>query len=123
MSGERNKVTVYYDGACPICVSDRAEYERLAGEGGKDVIWFDINGRDAELRALGIEPHKALTELHIMDVNGQIRSEMDAYIVLMGRVPRLKLLGWFISLPLIRPLLGKLYRRMVRRRLRRQGRL
>ncbi|OGS90961.1 MAG: thiol-disulfide oxidoreductase [Gallionellales bacterium GWA2_60_18] len=123
MSGERNKVTVYYDGACPICVRDRADYERLAGEGGKDVVWFDITGRDAELRALGIDPRKALTELHIMDGSGRILSEMDAYIVLMRRVPRLKLLAWFIGLPLLRPLLGKLYRWMVRRRLRRQGRL
>jgi hypothetical protein len=79
-------------------------YEKLAGEGGKDVVWFDITGRDAELRALGIDPRKALTELHIMDGDGRIRSEMDAYIVLMGRVPKLKLLAWFIGLPLIRPL-------------------
>jgi predicted DCC family thiol-disulfide oxidoreductase YuxK len=123
MTRERNRVTVYYDGACPICVKDRADYERLAGEGGKDVVWFDITGRDAELRALGIDPRKALTELHIMDGEGRILSEMDAYIVLMRRVPKLKLLAWLIGLPPIRPLLGKLYRWMVRRRLRRQGRL
>jgi predicted DCC family thiol-disulfide oxidoreductase YuxK len=123
MSRERNKITVYYDGACPICIKDRADYEKLAGEGGKDVIWFDITGRDAELRALGIDPRKALTELHIMDGDGRIRSEMDAYIVLMGRVPKLKLLAWFIGLPVIRPLLGRLYRWIVRRRLRHQGRL
>ena len=49
MSRERNKITVYYDGACPICIKDRADYEKLAGEGGKDVLWFDITGRDAEV--------------------------------------------------------------------------
>ena len=123
MNLEQNRITVYYDGACPICIKNRADYERLAGEDGRNVVWFDITGRDNELRALGIDPRKALTELHIMDGNGQIRSEMDAYIVLMGRVPRLKLLAWFIGLPVVRPLLGRLYRWMVRRRLRRQGRL
>lgn len=123
MSGERNKITVYYDGVCPICVKDRAEYERMAGAGGRDVEWFDINGRDAELRAFGIDPHKALTELHIRDQVGQIRSGIDAYVVLMSRVPRLRPVAWLIGLPLLKSLFGSLYRWMVRRRLRRQGRL
>lgn len=123
MTAERNKVTVYYDGACPICVRDRADYERMAGEGGRDVEWFDINGRDDELRALGIDPRKALTELHVRDQDGQIRSEIDAYVILMSRVPRLRPLAWLIGLPLLKSLFGSLYRWMVRRRLRRQGRL
>lgn len=123
MTAERNKITVYYDGACPICVRDRAEYERMAGESGRDVEWFDINGRDDELRALGIDPRKALTELHIRDQDGQIRSEIDDYVILMSRVPRLRSLAWLIGLPLLKSLFGSLYRWMVRRRLRRQGRL
>jgi len=41
----------------------------------------------------------------------------------MGKVPLLKPLAWLIGLPLIRPLLARLYHRMVIRRLQRSGRL
>lgn len=123
MSLDRSRITVYYDGACPSCVKDRRNYERLAGANGDDVVWVDITGKDDELRECGIDPHKALTELHVKDENRKIRSELDAYIVLMSRVLVLKPLAWFIGLPAIRPLLSRFYHWQVNRRLRRGKRL
>jgi len=114
---------VYYDASCPKCVKDRENYETMAGETGRDVCWMDITGRDDELYELGIDPRKALTELHVKDQHGHILSEIDAYILLMQRVPRLRILAWLISLPVIRPVIAFLYHRMVMRRLRREGRL
>jgi len=123
MNEEKKKITVYYDGACPRCIKDRQNYEKLAGEEGKDVRWFDITGQDAYLRDIGIDPKKALTELHIRDEHQQILSELDAYILLMSRVPLLKPIAWVIGLPVIRPLMSSLYHRMVKRRLEKTGRL
>lgn len=123
MNQSTHKITVYYDGACPSCIKDRQEYERLAGDGGKDVCWFDITGQDAHLRDIGIDPHKAMTELHVSDEHQQVFSELDAYILLMDRVPKLKPVAWLIGLPVIRPLLSSLYRWMVNRRLKKSGRL
>ncbi len=115
-------ITVYYDGACPRCVRDRQRYEQMAGDHRDEVCWLDITGRDDELRALGIDPQLALTELHLRDSSGRIVSEIDAYIVLMRRAPKLRMLARLIGLPLIRPALAWLYHRMVMRRLRRSGR-
>ncbi len=123
MSLERHKITVYYDGACPSCVKDRENYEKLANKNRRDVVWVDITGKDDALRKMGIDPHKALTELHIRDENNNIISEIDAYIVLMRKAPVLKPLAWFIGLPIIRPLLSKIYHWQVNRRLRRDGRI
>ncbi len=119
----KEKITVYYDGACPSCINDRKNYEKLAGESGEDVCWFDITGQDKHLRDIGIDPHLALTQLHVRDEHQKIVSELDAYILLMSRVFLLKPLAWFIGLPVIRPLLSSLYHRMVNRRLERSGRL
>ena len=116
-------IIVYYDGACEKCVRDREKYEAMAGESGRDVEWFDITGQDDELKRLGIDPKLALTELHVRAPDGRILSEIEAYILLMSRVPRLKPLAWLIGLPLIRPLCAWLYHRMVTNRLRREGRL
>jgi predicted DCC family thiol-disulfide oxidoreductase YuxK len=122
MSRNENRIIVYYDAACPKCVKDRQSYEQMAGESGNDVCWMDITGRDDELRELGIDPYKALTELHVQDQHGRILSEIDAYILLMQRVPRLRPVAWLIGLPFIRPIAAFLYHRMVNRRLRREGR-
>lgn len=120
--GKHNaKITVYYDGACPVCVRDRNNYEKLSGKGAGQVCWFDITGQEGELRNLGIDPQKALTELHVRDESGHVVTELDAYILLMGKVPLLKPVAWLVGLPLIRPVLAKIYHRQVNRRLNARG--
>ena len=123
MSQSKGKICVYYDGACPKCIRDRETYEKLAGKTGENVCWIDITGQDQGLRELGIDPYKALTELHVKDEHEQILSELDAYILLMSKVPVLRPISWLIALPLIRPVLASLYHWQVNRRLRLSGRL
>ncbi|WP_404359488.1 thiol-disulfide oxidoreductase DCC family protein [Methylotuvimicrobium sp. KM1] len=115
------KLVVYYDGACPKCIRDRRNYEKLAGRHANNVYWFDITGQEKRLQELGIDPEKALMELHVSDANGRVVSELDAYILLMKKVPLLKPVAWLISLPLIRPFLANLYHRQVNRRLQKRG--
>ena len=116
-----DKLIVYYDGACPKCIRDRENYEKLSGPSGEQVCWFDITGQENRLHQLGIDPQKSLTELHVRDTNGRIVSELDAYILLMNKIALLKPVAWVIGLPLIRPLLAKLYHQQVNRRLRKRG--
>ncbi|MGZ4999736.1 MAG: thiol-disulfide oxidoreductase DCC family protein [Methylomonas sp.] len=119
--GSTGKLVVYYDGACPKCVHDRELYEKLSGKNADQVCWFDITGQENRLRELGIDPQKALSELHVQDSGGRVVSELDAYILLMNKVPLLKPLARLIGLPLIRPWLAGFYHRQVNRRLRRRG--
>ncbi len=121
IDSNQEKLVVYYDGACPKCVRDRQTYEKLEGQGGEQVCWFDITGQDSRLSDMGIDPRKALSELHVRDTDGRVVSELDAYILLMNKVPLLKPAAWLISLPLIRPLLARLYHHQVNRRLRSRG--
>lgn len=116
------KLKVYYDGACPRCVADRRRYEKLSS-GDDSVEWLDITGQDEQLRALGIDPYQALTELHVQDGQGRIHRELDAYILLMAHTSALRPLAWLLGLPGLKPLLSWCYRRWVLRRLRRAGRL
>ncbi len=122
MSHEQGKICVYYDGACPKCIKDRDTYLRLAGKQGERVDWLDITGKENQLREIGIDPAKALTELHLTDTSGRILSELDAYILLMERVSLLRPFAWVIGLPGIRPILALIYHKLVNRRLRLSGR-
>ncbi len=117
MDNLSTKLTVFYDGACSVCVRDRRWYEKLEGKTEDSVEWLDITGRDEELREQGIDPDKALRELHVKDSQGQVHREMAAYILLMARVPLLKPIAWLIGLPVIRPTLAWFYHRWVARRL------
>jgi predicted DCC family thiol-disulfide oxidoreductase YuxK len=123
MDNDKMTITVFYDGACPRCLKDRRFYERLAGQGGSQVKWLDITGQDERLKALGIDPLKALSELHIQFEDGRILFELDAYIVLMSRIWLLKPLAYLVSLPVIRPYLAKLYHQSVQKRLKATGRI
>jgi predicted DCC family thiol-disulfide oxidoreductase YuxK len=118
MSETAHPITVFYDGACPSCVRDRERYDRWAGPAGAPVCWFDITGQAVQLHQLGIDPHRALTERHVLDEHRQIRSELDAYILLLAKIPWLKPLAWLVGRPAIRPGLARLYHRRVDRRLR-----
>jgi predicted DCC family thiol-disulfide oxidoreductase YuxK len=113
---------VYYDGACPICRRDRARYERWAGEAGREVAWYDLTEHREALREKGIDPDAALMSLHVEE-DGHLAEGIDAYVLLMRRVPRLRPLAWLIGLPGFKPLLRGGYDRWVRRRLAREGRL
>ena len=123
MTQDKGKISVYYDGACPKCVKDRQTYEKLAGKGSDNVCWIDITGQEQKLSELGIDPVKALTELHVKDENERVLSEIDAYILLMGKVPVLQPIAWLIGLPVIRPVVARIYHWQVNRRLYQSGRL
>ena len=123
MIDNKAQLTVYYDGACPRCIKDRNNYQKLQGQKTDTVCWFDITGKEKQLEELGSDPQHASTELHVKNAEGNIVSEMDAYILLMSRVPLLKPLAFIIALPIIRTLLARLYHYSVNKRLIQSGRL
>jgi predicted DCC family thiol-disulfide oxidoreductase YuxK len=95
----------------------------LSGKSKDDIKWIDITGKEDLLRSMGIDPKKAVMELHVKDENQRVLSEIDAYILLMSKALVLKPLAMIIGLPLVRPVLSKIYHWKVNRRLRRSGRL
>ena len=86
----------------PECVKDSQNHERLSGKSKNDIQWIDITGKDDLLRSIGIDPKKALMELHVKDENQRILSGIDAYVLLMNKVMILKPLAKIVGLPLIR---------------------
>ncbi len=120
---KQHKTVIFYDGSCDRCIRDRHAFERWTDEVNDAYEWCDITDNDAQLMSWGIDPIKALTELHIKTPTGEILSELDAYIYLMRPIPRLRPLAACLALRWIRPIAAYLYRWQVRRRLRKTGRL
>lgn len=119
---EKIHLTVFYDGSCASCVEDRARYELWLGKHIDQVCWFDITGQDGYLIKRGIDPARALRELHVLDGQGVVYREMDAYILLLQQVWWLRPVAWVIQISFIRRWLSRWYRHQVDKRLARDGR-
>ena len=114
-------ITVFYDGACPICVKEMQQYRRYQSAGA--IIWFDITNQDAWLREHGIDPRAALLELHVLDGDGALVTGVDAFILLWQRAPLFRPLAWLAALPGLKGMIHKSYGWFTRRRLAKDGRL
>ncbi|WP_447895634.1 MULTISPECIES: thiol-disulfide oxidoreductase DCC family protein [unclassified Vreelandella] len=121
MSSAR-KINVYYDGQCPLCRRERRRFERLAGKRGRDVVWCDVAEYEQTLAKHGIARETALRSLHIELEDGRIIEGIDAYRLLMKRIPWLSPGAYIIGLPGIKQGLRRYYDHWVEKRLKRQGR-
>lgn len=114
-------INVFYDAQCPLCRKERRRYERWSGQNANGIEWLDVSEHHQALRSKGVDPDAALRSLHI-EIEGQLIEGIDAYRVLMARIPLLMPVAWFIGLPGIKPGLRALYDAWVKRRLKKQGR-
>ena len=114
------KITVFYDGACPLCTR---EVEKWRGAPFNcQVEWFDITEQDEVLLAEGIDPQFALLELHTKTSDGVIRTSIESYALLLAQLPRWQWLGSLMSLPVVKPLLKSFYDFLTKVRLKKDGR-
>ena len=114
-------ITVYFDGQCPICVKEVSKWREADFD--CTVHWLDITDNDELLISHGINPEKALLELHTKTSDGVIRTSIASYSLLLKHLPRWKFLGWLLGLPVIRHFLKWGYDGLTRVRLKREGRL
>lgn len=104
--GDEKRVTVYYDGACPICTTEVRFYRAQAG--GDEIDWVNLQlAPEAELEGLNRE--KALTRLHIRDEQGRILEGVPAFAGLLERLPRLSRWGRLMGIPPFSWLMKALY--------------
>ncbi|WP_062267079.1 thiol-disulfide oxidoreductase DCC family protein [Endozoicomonas arenosclerae] len=114
------KIRVLYDGLCPLCVKEVARWRNARFS--SEVEWFDITGQEKVLEDWGIDPQKALLELHTMTDSGQVYTSIDSYALLLKELPRWSWLGRFMSLPGLKQFLKWTYDWMTKVRLKKEGR-
>ncbi|MFG6667582.1 thiol-disulfide oxidoreductase DCC family protein [Halomonas sp. HNIBRBA4712] len=119
---QREPIRVFYDARCPLCRRERRRFERLAGRRGDDIAWCDVTEHEQTLAARGVSRDTALRSLHIELENGRLIEGIDAYRLLMKRIPWLVPGAYIIGLPGIKQGLRRYYDHWVEKRLKRQGR-
>ena len=103
------QVTVWYDGACPLCLREIALMRRLDS---RDTIDFvDVSG-DAP-QSCPIDQAELLARFHARE-NGKVHSGAAAFAAMWRAIPIMKPLGWMAKFPPILWLLERLYRVFLR---------
>ncbi|MRI33983.1 DUF393 domain-containing protein [Endozoicomonas sp. OPT23] len=115
------KITVYYDGLCPLCTREVAKWRKAAFD--CEMEWLDITDNDELLISHGIDPDKALLELHTRTSDGVIRTSIESYSLMLKHLPRWKVFGWVMGLYGVRHFLKWVYDWLTRVRLKKEGRL
>lgn len=84
-------LTVYFDGACPVCSREIATYRRLRG--GASIDWVDASRCTPEALGPGLDRGAALARLHARGADGTLVDGAAAFAAVWRRLPAFSLLG------------------------------
>lgn len=89
-------LTVYYDGACPLCSLEIGHYAGCAG--AERLLFVDVSAPDAD-PGPGLSRQAALGRFHVRQVDGRILSGARAFAAIWGQLPRWRLAARIAALP------------------------
>lgn len=99
------RLTVWYDGTCPLCLREIALMRRL--DQGGAIAFIDIGNTDS---VCPIDRQTLLARLHAQDAGGPILSGAAAFAAMWRALPALSLLGQLARIPPVLWLLECAYR-------------
>lgn len=84
-------LTVFFDGACPLCTREIAFYRRLRG--AESIRWIDVSQSSEPEIALALRREDALKRLHVKHADGRINSGGQAFADMWSAMPALAPIG------------------------------
>lgn len=106
-------VTVYYDGACPVCSREIGFYRRLPGADA--VVWEDVSAPGTCLAA-DLTQDAALARLHARRADGTLVSGAAAFAVIWRSLPGFTWAATLLEIPPVLWLAERGYRLFLRAR-------
>jgi predicted DCC family thiol-disulfide oxidoreductase YuxK len=101
------KLTLYYDGLCPLC---QAEILFLSVRNQAGLLSFvDVNSSQYSEDAVGVSCQKALDSMYAQYDDGKLINGVDVFCAAYERA-NLPKLAWLFSRPSLRPMLTWGYR-------------
>lgn len=82
----------FYDGGCPLCRAEIAQYRRMAG--GETVDWRDVSAAEPPD---GLSRAAALARFHVRREDGGLVSGFRAFLAIWRANPRLAPLARFLD--------------------------
>lgn len=80
------RLTVFYDGSCPLCRREIHFYRQRTGAG--QLAWIDVSRASDRDVADGLSRDAALSRFHVKAADGRLLSGGDAFAELWSALPR-----------------------------------
>lgn len=100
-----SELSVYYDGACPLCRAEIAHYRRCRG--AEALSFVDVS---TTAPGEGLSCRQALARFHVREAGGQLLSGAAAFARLWRALPGWRWLGRLVAMPLVLPVAEAAYR-------------
>ena len=105
---EQQRLTVYFDGACPLCRREITFYQRL--NGANKIQWCDVSDQHDESIEPGLTREAALKRFHVRRADGKLASGATAFAELWMALPAFAWSGRILALPGVRHAAELVYR-------------
>jgi predicted DCC family thiol-disulfide oxidoreductase YuxK len=92
------KVTVWFDGACILCRSEIAIYQKLDAAKGR-IAFVDLAATGLGDGACPLDPAEMLARFHARDEAGVLVSGAAAFAAMWRQVAPFQPLGWLLRVP------------------------
>lgn len=124
--GEHVALTIYYNGACPVCRKHVGRFQKISAGRSRLIAWADSYAAPWALRRWHVNPAEAVVRLYAVTDDGRLLSGAAAFARLWRELPGYRALGIIVGLPGIRQIADGLYSiiyvRDLRRRMAAEGR-
>ena len=107
------RLTIFFDGSCPLCAAEMAIYSRAATNEALEFV--DICAPSARLPAQ-LDPHAARSRFYVLTGSGDLLSGAVAFVEVWRHLPRWRHLARIVSFPVILSMLEFGYRVFLRGR-------
>ena len=102
------QLTVYFDGACPICRFEIDHYKSCAGS--ENVNFIDVAAQELPDLGEGLDRDKALARFHVRRADGSLVSGAEGFALVWQTLPTFRFLGRIAKWPPLLALMEAAYR-------------
>jgi predicted DCC family thiol-disulfide oxidoreductase YuxK len=100
-------LTVYFDGLCVLCSREIDHYRKQ--QGSELIRFVDITHPSFDSSNEGLDPVRVHKVMHVKTGDGQLRTEVDAFISIWEVLPRYHFAARMARLAWLRPVLDAGY--------------
>lgn len=118
--GDHVALTVFYNGACPVCRKHVARFQKISAGRSRLIAWADSAAAPWALRRWHVDPAEALVRLYAVADDGRLLSGAAAFSRLWRELPGYRALGVIVGLPGVLQMADALYSAIYVRDLRRR---